>query len=62
LPGVGGSKPDQQTTQYGLAAAGLADQPKRFTGLDPQRHVVDRAQRDGMALQQAADTHWEMLG
>ena len=55
-------QPDQQAAEGGLAAAGLADQAQRLAWLDAQRHVVDGAQRDAVAMQQAAGADREVLG
>src|SRR5262249_900965 len=54
-------QPDQQAPQRRLAAAGFPNQAERLAQLDAQRHVVRRGEWDGIAVQQVAGPHEEML-
>ncbi len=54
-------QPDQQPPERRLATAGFADQAERLAGLDAQRHVVHRAQRQRGAAKHRAGLDRKMF-
>ena len=62
LPAVGAISRISSRPRVDFPQPDFANQAQCLARLDTQRHVVHRAQRDGVSMQQAADAHREVLG